>query len=103
MNEHTEDEYRDMQDHTEKLPNGAFDNIITAVHSVNGLTLLRDLLASAACQAVFHLFEALTAPTPDPVTLANAYSAAFQQLAISAQTMRPLSFPMRGRPIWQHV
>ncbi len=86
MNERTEDEHVDIHDHTEKLPNGAFDNIITAVHSVHGLTLLRGILASDACQAVLHLFEMLTASPPDPVMLANAYSTAFQQLAISAQT-----------------
>ena len=87
MEERIDDEYGEEQDYPEKVSvsNGALDNVITAVHAVHGLTVLRDLLTSAAGQAVLHLLETLTASTLDPVTLANAYSAAFQQLAIAAQ------------------
>ncbi|GAC1358124.1 MAG: ATP-binding protein [Ktedonobacteraceae bacterium] len=87
MEERLEDEYVEVQDRSEKVPatNGALDNVITAVHAVHGLTLLRGLLESAAGGAVLHLLETLTAPVPDAVMLANAYSAAFQQLALAAQ------------------
>ncbi len=87
MEERVEDKYREGQDHSEasSIINGALDNVITAVHAVHGLTLLRDVLKSAAGQAVLHLLEHLTVSAPDPVALANAYSAAFQQLALAAQ------------------
>ncbi len=87
MEERVEDEYREGQDRlgVPVVTNGALDNVITAVHAVHGLTLLRDLLTSAAGQAVLHLLEGLTVSTPDPVTVAKAYSEAFQQLALATQ------------------
>ncbi|GCE26466.1 hypothetical protein KDA_19500 [Dictyobacter alpinus] len=57
------------------------EKITAALHSVYGLALLRDLLTQDAGQAVLGLLRTLVHPQPDPVKTAEAYSAAFYQLA----------------------
>lgn len=57
------------------------EQIKTALHSVYGLVLLRDLLSQDAGQAVLQLLKTLTLPQPDPIKTVEVYSEAFYQLA----------------------
>ena len=60
------------------------EQINTALHSVYGLAILRDLLSKDTGQAVLQLLKTLTLPQPDPIKTVETYSEAFYQLA---QTM----------------
>jgi uncharacterized protein len=62
------------------------EDILTAVHAIHGLTLLRGVLANEAGQAMYRLLLTLISPTrEDPYILATTYSDTFQALAASAQ------------------
>lgn len=56
----------------------------TTLHTVHGLTLLRDVVQTNAGEAVLELLHTLSLSKPEPAMLAAAYSNAFRELALIA-------------------
>jgi predicted AAA+ superfamily ATPase len=62
------------------------EDVLTAVHALHGLTLLKGVLANPAGEAMRHLLLTLITPTrEDPLIIASTYSDTFQALVSSAQ------------------
>lgn len=55
--------------------------IQSALHAVQGLTLLRQVLLDNASETVLGLLRALSELQPDPAAIATSYSQAFRELA----------------------
>lgn len=55
-----------------------------ALHAVHGLTLLHAILQERTGEMILRLLRALSAPEPDPATVALSYSHAFRALAAIA-------------------
>lgn len=72
--------------------------IFTALEATHGVTLLRGVLNEAPARAVLELLHALTAPEQQSITIAEAYSRAFNELAaaVNAEEM-----PHGLRDAWQ--
>ncbi|QBD83203.1 ATP-binding protein [Ktedonosporobacter rubrisoli] len=69
----------------------ARERIQTALQAVHGLTLLNGVLNGSTAQALLRLLTELSAPEPEPVATATAYSNAFRELAAAANTHVSLS------------
>lgn len=62
------------------------EDVLTAVHTIHGLTLLKGVLANDAGEAMRHLLLTLISPTrEDPLIIASIYSDTFQALIASMQ------------------
>ena len=69
-----------METRTEKT----YQTIQTALHATYGLTLLRGVIADEAGQAMLHLLKTLCMTPVHPISVAEAYSQAYQQIASDA-------------------
>lgn len=71
------------QRHDQHAVSDFSEQIHTAAYSVHGLTLLRGILAHDAGQSILRLLQQLAATQPEPIATAEAYSEAFNQLALA--------------------
>jgi predicted AAA+ superfamily ATPase len=62
------------------------EDVLTAVHAIHGLALLKGVLANEAGQSMLHLLLRLVSPTrEDPLVIASTYAETFGALTASAQ------------------